>query len=59
MIGVYPVTIKASICVPNDYTKISCTTWNVQYEFEIRMEPCKISSFTGSPIAGNMFYTVQ
>ena len=59
LIGVYLVNIKADICVPDDHTKATCTPWVVQYDFEIRMEPCQTTSFDPTPQLFDMDYIVR
>ena len=58
LIGVYPVTLRSEISVPNDYTKTSYTKHFVQYSFDLRMEPCQITSYKGSPVVSDLLYTV-
>ena len=36
-LGEYVVTMNSQICVPDDYTLASCTVWEVQYDFPIRI----------------------
>lgn len=59
LIGVYTVNIKAEICVPDDYTQGSCTPVVVQYDFEILVEPCIITSFDPTPELFDMIYSVR
>lgn len=36
-LGEYIVTINSQICVPDDYTKATCTPMEVEYDFPIRV----------------------
>ena len=51
LIGVYLVTIRSTICVPDDYTQSACTIWTVQYTFEVTIiaDPCIAATFTIDP----------
>ena len=46
------------ICVPDDYTQESCTIKQVQDDFVIKMEPCKISTYNSVLVAGVINYNI-
>ena len=56
--GVYTVTIKSEISVPTDYWKTTFKTWSSEYDFEIWIGPCSITSYVGDPIASDAQYFV-
>lgn len=58
LIGVYTVTIRAEISVPDDYTKTTYTTIPVEYTYDLRMEPCQMNLFLGDPIVSDLSYVV-
>ena len=58
LIGQYIVTINSMICVPDDYTQESCTIKQVQYDFVIKMEPCKIDTYNSVLVAGVINYNI-
>jgi len=37
LLGEYTVTIRSEICVPDNYTKNTCTTLQVEYDFIVVM----------------------
>ena len=44
-IGAYVVTIRSEIQVPTDFTQTSFTTFFVEYDFTIFVEPCLITDY--------------
>lgn len=57
-IGVYTVTVRSEIQVPDDFTKSSYTTRFVEYTLDISVLPCQVLSFTASPAVTDVYYTV-
>ena len=45
LIGSYTVTIRSEIQVPDDYTLTSYTTMFVEYDFEILIQPCLVTTY--------------
>ena len=56
--GVYTVTIASEISVPTDFWKTDFDTWRSEYDFEIWIGPCKVTSYVGDPIASDTTYIV-
>lgn len=58
LIGVYPVTVTAKMDVPDDYLKSTFTAERAQFTFDLRIEPCQITSFKGIPKVEDISYTL-
>ena len=43
LIGEYVITIRSQICVPDDYTKNTCTTMADEYDFSIYVSACLVN----------------
>ena len=58
LIGEYIVTIKSEMQVPTDHTKSAFTPWVVEYTFPIRMQPCRVTTYSRSLVAGPINHAV-
>ena len=58
LIGSYVVTIKSEICVPKDYTKVTCSLMFDQYQFTVFVEPCLVSFYTSTLKVDDIFYKI-
>ena len=58
LLGEYIVTLKSEICVPDDYTGLTCTTMEVEYDFKIVMQPCIVNTYTDTQQVGNISYNI-
>ena len=59
LIGSYVVTIRSEICVPDDYTKSSCTPMIAEHEFTVFMEPCIVTTYEASTQITVIVYNVN
>ena len=48
IIGEYTVNIKSEISVPDDYNLSGYTTYEVDYDFLVIIDPCVVDSYTAS-----------
>lgn len=58
LIGEYIVTLKSEIKVPDDHTKSSYTTFEVEYDFPIQIEECLVDSYTASEVIDVISYNI-
>ena len=58
ILGEYLVNIESRISVPDDYTKGSYTDFVVAYNFNIFIEPCLVTSYDSTIVAGPIEYFV-
>lgn len=56
LVGIYTVTVRGEIVVPND--EVSNRVEFSEYTFEIWVEPCPLSDHLASPQLTDMYYTV-
>lgn len=52
IVGEYLVNIRSEIQVPTDETKTSYDTWFVEYDFPLRVWPCRVIDYTKNTVAG-------
>ena len=48
LIGEYIVTLRSEICVPNDYTMVTCTTMADEYNVVIKVSACLVNTYTAT-----------
>ena len=48
LLGKYVVTIRSEICVPNDYTKATCSLMFVEYQFTVEVLKCIVDTYTAT-----------
>ena len=44
--------------MPDDYTKSTFTTIFVEYNFPLRVQPCKVTTYTRDVVVGDINYNV-
>ena len=59
LIGVYTVTIRSEIQVPDDHTKSSFTTIFAEHDFDIFMEPCIVNRYEATVVVPTIVYNVN
>ena len=50
--------IRSVICVPDDYTQLSCTQIADEYQFAILIEPCLVSTYTATTTVTQITYDI-
>ena len=58
LLGDYPVTLRSEICVPDDYTQATCTTFFVEYDFTVYVESCIITSYAATVLVPDITYNI-
>ena len=56
LIGQYTYNIQSTITVPDDYKDTTSTTYTVDYDFIVTVEPCVVNSFEDTQTAANIEY---
>ena len=59
LIGSYTVTIRSTICVPDDHTQITCTPIYAEQDLLVQIEPCKVSAFEATTMVTVLQYNVN
>ena len=58
LLGEYIVTLKSEICVPDDYSKSTCTVMDVQYDFKVTIESCIVNTYSARQEVADITYNI-
>ena len=58
LLGKYVVKIRSEICVPEDYTKATCSLMFVEYQFTVEVLKCIVNTYTATQKVGDLRYNV-